>query len=373
MSLDRKTLKVYMHHLQDETDAAYLYRVLASAEKDAKSRDVYQRLAEVEDRHTSMWRDLLTDQGHEIAPLKASVRARVLAWIARRFGASSLFGLLLWEEGQEVKSYIDLHRRSELKQTKQTALTLAKESAEHAESLSRLVGGRGEPWHNSKTGGFLGNVIYGFNDGLTANLGLLAGVFGASADAHIVLVSGVAGMIADSLSMGASGYLAAKSEREVHANTIAMEREEILLMPELEQQELALIYEAKGVERDRAQQMARGVMQDPQRALEEQIRDELGIHEAHTTPLREGWITGVATAAGALIPVAPFFPIFFLGEGAALWTAFILAMLCHFGVGAARSFFTGRSVLRSGMDMFAVGLGVALVGYFVGDLITKWI
>jgi predicted membrane protein (TIGR00267 family) len=114
--------------------------------------------------------------------------------------------------------------------------------------------------------------------------------------------------------------------------------------------------------------MAAEIMKDPERALGEKVREELKIATARSTPLREGWITGSATAVGAFIPVAPF--LVFEGR-LAVWTAFVLAMLSHFAVGAARSVFTGRGILRSGMDMFVVGLGVAGVGYIVGDLIAK--
>lgn len=175
-------------------------------------------------------------------------------------------------------------------------------------------------------------------------------------------------MIADALSMGASGYLAAKSELEVYAHEIAMEQEEIRLMPEVEEEELALVYETKGIDAAQARRLAAEVMANPARALDEQVREELKIGAARSTPLREGWITGVATAVGALIPVAPFFVF----EGRlAVAVAFFVAMSSHFAVGAARSFFTGRGVLRSGVDMFVVGLGVAAVGYVVGDVVAK--
>jgi VIT1/CCC1 family predicted Fe2+/Mn2+ transporter len=167
--------------------------------------------------------------------------------------------------------------------------------------------------------------------------------------------------------MGASGYLAAKSEQEVYAHEIAMEKEEISLMPEVEEEELALVYQTKGIEAGIARRMAADVMRDPARALDEQVREELKIGEARSTPLKEGWVTGLATAVGAFLPVAPFL---FLEGRAAIWTSFLVAMLSHFGVGAARSFFTGRGVFRSGIDMFLVGLGVAVVGYFVGDLVA---
>ena len=106
--------------------------------------------------------------------------------------------------------------------------------------------------------------------------------------------------------MGSSGYLAAKSEQEVYANEIAMERDEIALMPEVERDELALIYEAKGMTAERRTRSRREVMADPERMLEEQVQEELGIGEPHMSPMREAWITGMATAIGALIPVFPF-------------------------------------------------------------------
>jgi len=363
-----ETTEPWLEHWQDEADAAFLYRLLAEAEPDAGRQDVYRRLAAVEDRHAALWRKLLSEAGVECGAATPSRHARLLAWTARTFGPSALTTLLLREEGREVKSYMDMYQRTTPGAAKDTALLLARESAEHAETLGGLAGKSGEPWHQMESGGFLRNVVYGFNDGLTANFGLVAGVIGAAVTPHMVLLSGVAGMVADALSMGSSGYLAAKSEQEVYEHEIAMEKEEIRLMPEVEAEELALVYEAKGVPKDEARRMAADVMKDPERALAEKVREELKIGEQHSTPLREGWITGTATAVGAVIPVAPFVV---LHGATAIWTAFALAMVSHFAVGAARSVFTGRGIFRSGIDMFVVGLGVAGVGYLVGDLIAR--
>ena len=139
-------------------------------------------------------------------------------------------------------------------------------------------------------------------------------------------------------------------------------------MPELEEDELTLIYRSKGMDEDRARELASVVMQDPERALQELVREEFRIGDLHTTPIKEGWVTGLATAVGALIPVAPFF---FLEGKSAIVTSFAVSMLSHFVVGATRSIFTGRSIIRSGADMFAVGLGVAIVAYIVGDLVVR--
>jgi VIT1/CCC1 family predicted Fe2+/Mn2+ transporter len=363
---DAKTTNRWLHHWQDEADAAYLYGLLATLEPDPRKREIFRKLEHVEGEHTEVWARVLGDHGVEVGTFRPSARTRLMGFLAKRFGPEFLTSILLKEEGREVRSYLALYKESAAGPAKAAARKLAKESAEHAEDLAGLTRTEGEPWHRIGSGGFLRNVIYGFNDGLTANFGLVAGVIGATnitKEIHIVLVTGLAGAVADALSMGASGFLAAKSEQEVYSNEIAMERDEIELMPEVEEEELALIYEAKGMTPERAREVAHEIMRSPQTALEEKVREELKIGEAQSTPLREGWITGLATAVGALIPV---FPFLFLHGAVAVWTAFALAMVSHFAVGATRSIFTGRGIIRSGIDMFLVGMGVAAIGYIAG-------
>jgi VIT1/CCC1 family predicted Fe2+/Mn2+ transporter len=364
-------LDAFAHHWQDEAEAAFLYRLLAAAEPDAHKREIYARLAEVEDRHTKIWGDLLAAHDRRPAPFRPGLRARGLALLGRIFGPRALLPLLLAEEGREMRAYLEMHRSTPAGGAGQSeSLLLARESAEHATTLGEISGGGTEPWHRIAAGGFLRNVVYGFNDGLTANFGLVAGVIGAtvSTQYRAVAVAGVAGLIADALSMGASGFLAAQSEREVYSHEIAMERAEIELMPEVERDELALVYELKGMDRETAHNLATEVMASPERMLDEQVREELKIGEQTTSPLREGWTTGLATAVGALIPVLPFF---FTHGTPAIVLSFVAAMLSHFLVGAARSVFTGRGVFRSGLDMFVVGVGVAVVGYYVGGWVGK--
>jgi len=363
----------FEHHWQDEADAAYLYRILASAELDPKKKDVYARLADVEDRHVVVWSELLAQHGHPPAPFRPSGRARMLAALGKWFGPGFLLPMLLEEEGREVKAYLDMHRQTPRGAPGGAeALILARESADHATTLGEIAGKGAEPWHKTASGGFLRNVVYGFNDGLTANFGLVAGVIGASTlnQHQAVVVAGVAGLIADALSMGSSGYLASKSEREVYEYEISMEKTEVELMPEIERDELAVIYEAKGMDRQSAHNLATQVMADPAMMLKEQVQEELKIGEMNMSPLKEGWLTGLATAFGAAIPVFPF--LVWHGTTAII-IAFAISMLSHFLVGAARSVFTGRGVFRSGFDMFVVGIGVALVGYFVGGWVGKLI
>ena len=180
----------------------------------------------------------------------------------------------------------------------------------------------------------------------------------------------MAGLIADALSMGSSGYLAAKSEREVYAHEIAMERDEIALMPEIERDELALIYEAKGMDRESAHALATQVMADPETMLAEQVQEELGIAESDTSPLREAWITGLATAVGALIPVLPVL----LPRRARRRSSssFVDRRCSRTGSSARRGRCSPDAACSApGIDMFVVGLGVAVVGYYVGEWIAR--
>ena len=355
-------------HYRDERDAAYLYRALAAVERDPERRQLFDRLAVVEDRHVARWAELFQESGRPLPVYQTAMRTRALAWVARRFGTGLVLPLMLAEEGREVQAYLRMARHATHRQTHRAAVDIAAESAVHARELSEVMGREGEPWHVGGSGGYLRSVVYGFNDGLTANFGLVAGVIGADVAPHIVIISGVAGAIADALSMGSSGYLAAKSEAEVQAHQIEMERHEMRLMPDLEEDELAVIFEAKGLPPERARETARTMMQDPSQALDAMVREELNIHPAELAPLKDGVVTGTATAIGAFIPIVPFLV---LEHRPAVWLSLTVSMLAHFAIGAARSLFTGRGVWASGRDMFVVGFGVAAIGYVIGELVTR--
>jgi len=358
----------WAEYIRDEMDAAWLYRALASYERDPARKAIFERLVAVEDAHVERWRGLFEGQGSEVPSHQPSFQSRALAWIARVFGSSTVLPIIVRQETREVASYLRLARGSRQKSTHDAAMAIASESAEHAQSLSDSMGREGEPWHETAGSGYLRSVVYGFNDGLTANFGLVAGVVGASVEPRVLIVTGVAGALADALSMGASGYLAAKSEAEMAARQVAIEKAEIRLMPDIEERELAIILEAKGLAPDRATETAKAMMGgDPKQALETKVQEELGIQPPSVTPLSDGLVTGSATAVGALIPMLPFFT---MESDTAIWVSLTIAMLAHFAVGAARSVFTGRGAWASGRDMFLVGFGVAAAGYLIGMLLT---
>jgi vacuolar iron transporter family protein len=190
------------------------------------------------------------------------------------------------------------------------------------------------------------------------------GVVGASVSSSLILLAGFAGLLADALSMAASGFLASRSEQEVRQYHLALEKAELELMPAEEREELAGYYASRGLSMKEAYTVADRLMANPETALVQLARGELGIDpEEKVDPLAEGVRTGVATALGAIIPLLPF--LFMTGQSA-VWTGIGVSMAAHFLVGASRAVFTGRPALRSGFEMFLVGMGVALTTYLLG-------
>lgn len=349
-----------LEHWQSEAESAFLYSKLVSKMKTEESRKALERLVKDETAHKQHFETLLG----MMPTFRPSLRIRGLLFVANLLGPKFVLSLLRLEEGREVARFL---REAKEGTTLLWLPRFARESAEHAQLLGRLTGTRGDPWHHNEAGGILRNVVYGFNDGLTANFGLIAGMIGGAVTRDVVLLSGLSGLVAASFSMGSSGYLAAQSQREVDANERNTQRAELLLWPEREEIYLATLYQEKGLSESEARTAAHRVMADPDMALKELAKEKLGITEEGETPLKEGVITGLATVFGSLVPILPFF---FTGGRAAIITSFIISMAAHFLVGAARSTFTGRGWFRSGFDMFVVGLGIAIVGYVVGYLLT---
>jgi VIT1/CCC1 family predicted Fe2+/Mn2+ transporter len=225
-----------------------------------------------------------------------------------------------------------------------------------------------EKWH-VRGGGWIGQAIYGMNDGLGAAFGVVSGVAGAtSVNAEFVLISGIAAAIASALSMGSGAYLATKSEREVYEAELERERREIEMNPEQEKEELQLFYELKGFKTEEARMLAERLAAQPEQMLKTLAHEELGLSEAtFPNPWRAAISATISTALGAFIPVTPFF---FMTGIPALVVSFVISTIAHFVVGASKVIVTGRSWWKSGTEMTVVGLGEALITYVLGLLIA---
>ena len=353
---------------QREIEGAYLYEQLAGLARTSGLRQSLEQMATQEKEHAGIWAEHLATAGLDTKPPRPDLRIHLIVLLGRWLGAHAVLGLLLNDEVSDITAYMGQAENSDDLDTYRRVLS---DETSHARALTALrnpeAGDRTEPWHrNAGVGGWLREVVYGFNDGLTANFGLVMGVVGASVHNNVILLAGFAGLLADALSMAASGFLAARSEQEVSQHHLSLERAELQLMPEEERQELIWHYRRKGLTIHEATTVADRLMEQPEAALVELAREELGIDpQAPQDPVKEGVITGIATGIGAVIPIVPFLV---LTGASAIWTGVVISMVAHFLVGTSRAVFTGRPALRSGFEMFVVGMGVALITYLLGQL-----
>lgn len=224
-----------------------------------------------------------------------------------------------------------------------------------------------KPFGAGGKSGALRAAIFGVNDGLVSNLSLIMGVTGASASNKVILLAGVAGLLAGAFSMGAGEYVSMRVQRELFERLLHLEAHELATDPEEEHLELRQIYEAKGFPPDLAEQVTTVIMQDPDIALETHAREELGLD-----PNQLGSPWGAAASSfstfcvGAAVPLIPFV----VGSGTAATTAAIAASgVALFTVGASMSLLTGRAWLLSGVRMLLIGGSAAAITYGVGSLI----
>jgi vacuolar iron transporter family protein len=245
-------------------------------------------------------------------------------------------------------------------------------------SVARYAGGsRLLPHAGSVTGeqdaagtksGALRAAIFGMNDGLVSNLSLIFGVAGSGLDPDLVIIAGVAGLLAGAFSMAAGEYVSMRVQREVFEQLLHKEAHELATIPEEEERELAEIYERKGIEPATASLIARELMKDPEIALETHAREELGIdmHEGLGSPWAAAGSSFVMFALGAFVPLLPF--LLTSGDAAVRWSA-VLSAITLFAVGGAITILTGRGFVRSGARMLAIGAAAAGITYLVGRLL----
>jgi len=378
---------------ESEARMGAVYAALAEVASDARLKRRLKALAETEWRHADAWASLLdgaVDTGRSRRP---NFTAQLLAALARVAGIGPALTLAGAAEGQVLRAYLtqvstvsDERAQGVLRQVlpeeldHQSAEDMAEKRPEAGPPAAVGADASGavvdEEWHGGGTDS-IRNVIYGVNDGLTATLGVLAGVGGATVNPRVVLIGGLSAMVASGVSMAGGAYLASKSQREVFEGQLAREAAEIEAMPDLERAELVEIYRSKGLTADEAATIVGRITSDKKVWLETQAREELGLDVAQfENPPREGLVAGISTLIGGSIPVAGYLlGRWLLGANlnglAALGVAFVVCAVFLFVIGSARSFFTGKGAVRSGLEMLAVGSIVAAVTYGVGVLFRE--
>jgi VIT1/CCC1 family predicted Fe2+/Mn2+ transporter/rubrerythrin len=364
-----------LENLRLERDAILLYDALASIEKDPTRAAAFTRIAGNERRHADVWARKLEEQGADVPPPPTRPRPRValIILLARLLGTRAVSDLVTALEGDEEEIYES--------QSSPEVASIAADEREHAEIWRRLKSGAvssaedqisvRERWHRSGRSGTLRAVIFGVSDGLVSNLALVMGVAGAAGtsggDPRFIVLAGVAGLLAGAFSMAAGEYISMQSQRELFERQIALERAEIEAMPEEEQAEMAALYRSKGFPPDEAEAIAARLFEDPERALDTLIREELGLDPSELgSPVGAAGGSFVAFAAGAVVPVVPYL----LASGQTAFVAsIVLSLLALFAVGAAVSLLTGRGFLFSGARQVLIGAAAAVVTFAVGSVI----
>jgi VIT1/CCC1 family predicted Fe2+/Mn2+ transporter len=361
-------IRRYRDNLRREADNVAIYRALARAERQPHLARVFERLAEAEEEHVKFWADHLLKAGVRMPRPVPGWRSRVLAWLATQFGPQLVLPTLSAHERAARDEYAS--------QPEAAGTPIARDEASHARLLNVMAGPAGmeggslarlEGRHRAVGGNALRAAVLGVNDGLVSNLSLVMGVAGAHLSEHAILITGLAGLLAGASAMAMGEWISVKSSRELAERQIGIEAEEIRLIPEEEAQELALIYQSKGIEEAEARRLADRLTADPDAALDTLAREELGINpsEMGGSPIEAAVASFVLFILGAIVPLWPFAV---LGGTVAVGASVLASAVGLFAIGAAITLMTGRTVARSGGRQLLLGLAAAGLTFGIGRL-----
>ena len=351
--------------LASEQRSAALYTRLAGA-ANGEQQKVLAELAAVERKHAAHWADKLTELGEPVPErARTGLRSRMLGWLAYWFSVAAVLPFLERAEHADAGLYRD---------DADATAAMAIDERSHARVLTHLRDSvptddpagirRRERWHRGDRSGALRAAVFGVNDGLVSNTSLVMGFAGSGASGSTILFAGLAGLLAGAFSMAAGEYISMRSQKESYEREISLESEELRDDPEAEVEELALIYRAKGLDAQEAQQVALTIMKDREAALNTMVREELGLDPDQ---LGSPWSAAVSSllafAAGAVVVVLPFV----FGSGlAALFVAIASAGVALFLVGATIGLINGRGALRCGARQLLIGGGAAVLVFIIG-------
>lgn len=366
-----KDLARYLENWRGERDSVFLYHELSKIEKNASIAKVYQKLSEAENKHAKVWERKIHEVGGVVPADRLGLRPRVLAALARLMGPQFVIPIISTMEYKDRTSYDN--------QDEARAAQLPRDERSHARLLraidqsgsAGMEGGalaRLEGRHRSMRGNALRAAVLGANDGLVSNMSLIMGVAGASLSGHVILVTGFAGLLAGACSMALGEWLSVQSSRELYTKQIAVEREELIEAPKEEEEELALIYEAKGISKEEARKLAAAIIKDESKALATLSREELGIDPESLggSAWEAAWTSFVLFAMGAIIPVVPF--LFLQGQDAVVGSL-LFSSIGLFVIGGAVTLFTGQKLFYSGFRQLGFGLAASGITFVIGRLI----
>jgi VIT1/CCC1 family predicted Fe2+/Mn2+ transporter len=368
---NQETIKSCIASLDNELNGKTLYEALSNLESNPKLAEIYRRFANTEERHAATWMQKLREMNSPIPSFRPSWRTRLLIFLARRFGTTFVLPSVQALEESDREKYES--RKSE------ESSRLAADERSHCRLLSQITGSEGgveggtlarlEGRHRSMGGNALRAAVLGANDGLVSNLSLVMGVAGAALASTTIILTGLAGLVAGGISMALGEWLSVNSSRELYRHQIAIERTELEKTPVEEEEELALIYESKGLSEGAAKGLSHQILNNKEKALDTLAREELGIDPESLGG--SAWQAAATSFSlftiGAVVPVVPFF---FLSGIIAVVASLVASSALLFAIGAVITLFTGGRVLVSGGRQIAFGLAAAAVTFGIGHLFS---
>ncbi len=342
-----------MHDIKnwlEEKGSAYLYLIVAKQEKDPTKKALFHELAAGAEKQAAMWKKEINKAGLKLpSAYQPDFRTRFVSLLLRYFSIQQLRFILSAMKVRGMSVY-------------------SEHVLQHHNHKLSAGGAKLEKRHKGlNTAGNLRAAVFGVNDGLVSNMSLVLGMVGGGAGIQVILLSGVAGLLAGACSMAAGEYISMRSQREFFEFQIALEKEELDLYPEEEAAELAYIYHARGLPRKEARELADRMISNPEKALDTLAREELGLNPQELgSPIGAALASFISFAAGAFIPLIPFL------SGDNSWNVLIsivLTAVTLFVIGATLSLFTNLSAIIGGLRMMVIGGAAGLLTYIIGRII----
>jgi VIT1/CCC1 family predicted Fe2+/Mn2+ transporter len=333
---------------REEKRSAYLYRIIATHEHEDSRKQLFNKLADAAEKQAIIWQQTLEKSSITVpTAYTADIRTRLVAWLIPKFTIKKLRFILAAMKIRGMSIYID------------TDPGYPMQTSSIADLEHRHTG--------INSGGNFRAAVFGVNDGLISNMSLLLGVAGANASQHFILLSGIAGLLAGACSMAAGEYISVRSQRELYEKQIALERSELELYPEEEAEELAIIYQARGLSEEEAKKLAAVLISKPEKALATLAREELGLNPDELgSPWGAAISSFISFAIGAFIPLSPFI---INKTHLNLQFSITLTALALFSIGAVLSLFTNQSAIKSGLRMLLIGAMAGALTFLIGKLL----
>ena len=365
-SISQSDAKRYRKFLKSEIEAASMYNILSRFETDPERSEIFEQLSQSEIRHAQHWNEKLGNASTGIYLQNNTPKLIYVRIICSLFGPNKILPWLARIESKEIGAYVGEIDGQEL---------LAEEK-DHARTLSQMAVGDKNPqlisesWHSHGDSGSIRAAVLGVNDGLVSNFCLMMGVAGGTAGGEnldLIVLAGIAALIAGSLSMATGEYISVRSQREIYEYQIETERAELEEWPEEEEEELVLIYRAKGLEEELARKVASAVMSNPASALDTMAREELGLNPENLgSPWKAAISSLLAFAFGAAVPIIP---VLFSAGNTSIVISAIFSSIALFVVGGLVSLASGKNTLFGATRMLLAGSLAAAFTYGVGYLL----